>query len=108
MLQQRHNEWHVHYQAPNIDSQSYLQSARKVERKNFAQKLKKLEPFDCEVSEKQDAELVTQINKKGSKDIIKEGDEVLGEDNLLRDAWRQRDWSTREISVKQVSTYRQL
>ncbi len=28
-----------------------------VERKNFAQKLKKLEPFDCEVSEKQDAEL---------------------------------------------------
>ncbi len=22
-------------------------------------------------------------------DIIKEGDEVLGEDNLLRDAWRQ-------------------
>ncbi len=45
-----------------------------VERKNFAQKL---EPFDCEVSEKQDAHDII---------IIKEG---LGEDNLLRDAWRQ-------------------
>ncbi len=57
--------------------------------------MKKLIPFDCEVSEKQDSELlhiVSQINRKGSKvidELIKNGDEVLGEDNLLRDAWRQ-------------------
>ena len=79
-----------------------------VERKNFAQKLKKLEPFDCQISEKQDSELlqiVSQIDKKGSKaidEIIKEGDRVLGEDNLLRDAWRQD--VTERLEYEKVST----
>ncbi len=80
------------YQLSKLVSQKTRMKNVMVDRKSS---LKKLIPFDCEVSEKQDSELlhiVSQINRKGSKvidELIKNGDEVLGEDNLLRDAWRQ-------------------
>jgi len=66
------------------------------ERKNLATKVKALTKFDCDLREKQHAELlalVSDIESKSSESIqelIREGDRILGKDNnLLRDAWRQ-------------------
>ena len=61
----------------------------------MAQKIKKLQPFDCEVNDKQNYKLlnlVSEVCKKGSKavdELRKESDQILGKDNVLRDAWQQ-------------------
>lgn len=66
------------------------------ERKNLATKVKALTKFDCDLREKQHAELLTLVSDIESKssesiqELIREGDRILGKDNnLLRDAWRQ-------------------
>ena len=65
------------------------------ERKSLMHRIKKMQPFDCQVNDKQNAELlhlVSEVGKNGSKvidELIREGDKILGEDNILRDAWRQ-------------------
>ncbi len=65
-----------------------------IERKDMSHKFSKLQPFDCEVNEKQSAELlqiVSEIDTNGSKvinELIEEGDRVVGRpDNILREAW---------------------
>lgn len=66
------------------------------ERKNLGQKLSKLQPFDCNINDRQHSELlqiVSAIQSKGSasvQQLICEGESMLGEDNnILKDAWHQ-------------------
>lgn len=66
------------------------------ERKNLSAKVSALAPFDCNVKDKQHAELlqfVKSVHKNGAKTIEQlcaKGDKILGQDNnLLREAWRQ-------------------
>ena len=66
-----------------------------IDRKNLTRKLNRLAPFDCDVGDKQSAELlqlVSSVHKNGSKvinELIEEGSHVLGEENLLKDSWHQ-------------------
>lgn len=85
------------YHLSNLSPTSHKVRVKRIidERKNMAQKIKKLQPFDCEVNDKQNYELVqlvSEVRKNGSKavdELLKESDEILGNDNVLRDAWRQ-------------------
>ena len=58
-------------------------------------KLNRLQPFDCDVSDKQHAELlefISSVHKNGSKvinELIEEGNCVLGDENVLKDSWHQ-------------------
>lgn len=66
-----------------------------VERQNLISKLNLLTRFDCEVSDKQHDELlklVKSVNDKDSKviqELINEGERQLGENNLLKESWKQ-------------------
>ena len=66
-----------------------------VERKNLMRKVSRLQPFNCDVSDKQHDELmqlVMSVSKSGSKviqELIDEGDHILGENNLLKESWEQ-------------------
>ena len=64
------------------------------ERKQINKKLRKLEKYDCIVSDKQHTELLQLVSSmKDSKaihELIAEGDRFLGEgENALREAWQQ-------------------
>ena len=66
------------------------------ERKYLAQKLNKLQPFDCNINDCQHEELlqlVSGIQSKGSatvNQLITEAEQVLGPDNnTLKDVWQQ-------------------
>ena len=62
-----------------------------VERQNLSSKINRLNRFDCDVSDKQHAELlklVKSVNDKDSKviqELINEGEHQLGENNLLKE-----------------------
>lgn len=64
------------------------------ERKNLLAKMSTPQ-FDCDLKDKQHTELlqlVKAIDKHGSKtieDLCAQGDKVLGEDNVLREVWKQ-------------------
>lgn len=66
-----------------------------VDRKNLKSKIGRLQAFDCDVSDRQNDEmmqLVTLVSKNDSKvitELIEEGDRQLGENNLLNEAWQQ-------------------
>ena len=66
-----------------------------VERQNLISKINRLNRFDCDVSDKQHAELlklVKSVNDKGSRviqELINEGEHQLGENNLLKESWKQ-------------------
>lgn len=57
-------------------------------------KLKKLDKFSCDVSDKQHSEILQLVSSvkdsKAVQELIAEGDRVLGEEhNSLRQAWQQ-------------------
>ena len=66
-----------------------------IDRKNLTRKLNRLQPFDCDVSDKQHAKLlefVSSVHKNGSKvinELIEEGNRVLGDESMLKDSWHQ-------------------
>lgn len=67
-----------------------------VDRKNLIRKLNRLQPFDCDVNDKQHyqlVQLVSSVNKTGSKviqELIERGEALLGEgNNVLKDSWQQ-------------------
>ena len=66
------------------------------ERKNLVQKLNKLQPFECNINDRQHNELiqlVSAIQSRGSatvNQLISEGKSMLGADNnILKGAWQQ-------------------
>ena len=64
------------------------------ERKQTNKKLKKLDKYDCNISDKQHTEILQIVSSmKDSKavhELIAEGDRILGEgQNALREAWEQ-------------------
>lgn len=64
------------------------------ERKQSNKKLKKLDKYDCNISDKQHTEILQLVSSmKDSKavhELIAEGDRILGEgQNALREAWEQ-------------------
>ena len=62
----------------------------------MVQKLNKLQPFECNINDRQHNELIQLVSAIQNKDsatvnqLISEGESMLGADNnILKDAWQQ-------------------
>ena len=80
------------------------------EKKCLNVKVQSLEPFNCDLSDKQHAEmlmLVKELNKnsKAIRELCDDGDKILGTDNnLLRAAWQQDVTERLEYEKDQCSS----